>query len=124
MPGGAARWSVLASDGSVSALALPALAVGEHDLLTAPLLRGEEATVILASAGTLQVLTVGGAEAGSSGGSTGGSGGPSGGGRDGIRQQTGPPARAVRSTARTASGDYVVLEDPAGKPRLVRLPAH
>ena len=44
-------------------------------------------------------------------------------GGDGIRQQTGPPARLVRSTARTASGTFVVLEDPAGVARLVRLDA-
>ncbi len=84
----------------MSALALPALAVGEHDLLPAPLLRGPEATVLLASGGALRVLTVSG---------------------DGIREQTGPPARAVRSTARTATGDHVVLEDPGGTARLVRL---
>ena len=79
---------------------LPALAVGEHDLLTAPLLGGGEPTVVLASGGVLRVLTVGG---------------------DGIREAAGPPARVVRSAARTGTGDYVVLEDPAGSARLVRL---
>ena len=97
---GALRGWALAPDGSVTALGLPALAVGEHDLLPAPLLRGPEATVVLASGGVLRVLTVSG---------------------DGIREETGPPARAVRSTARTAAGDFVVLEDPAGAARLVRL---
>lgn len=101
---GRLRGWALAADGSVSALGLPALAVGEHDLLVAPLLDGRGPTVVLASAGVLQVLTV-----------TGDSGG------DGIRQQTGPPARAVRSAARTASGTFVVLEDPAGTARLARL---
>ena len=97
---GALRGWALAADDSVTALGLPALAVGEHDLLPAPLLRGPEATVVLASGGVLRVLTVSG---------------------DGIREETGPPARAVRSTARTAAGDFVVLEDPAGTARLVRL---
>ena len=41
----------------------------------------------------------------------------------GVRQQTGPAARLVRSTARTASGAFVVLEDPTGAARLVRLVA-
>jgi hypothetical protein len=101
-------WS-LAADGSVSVLPLRALAVGEHDLLTAPLLGGEGPTVVLASGGSLVVLTARGVS-----GAGGGAGG-------GIRQQVGPPARAVRSAARTATGDYVVLEDPAGRARLVRL---
>jgi hypothetical protein len=92
-------WTV-GADGSVSPLALPALAVGEHDLLTAPLLGGGEPTVVLASGGVLRVLTVGG---------------------DGIREAAGPPARVVRSAARTGTGDYVVLEDTAGSARLVRL---
>ena len=92
-------WTV-GADGSVSVLAVPALAVGEHDLLTAPLLGGGEPTVVLASGGVLRVLTVGG---------------------DGIREAAGPPARVVRSAARTGTGDYVVLEDPAGSARLVRL---
>ena len=65
-------WTV-GADGSVSALGLPGLAVGEHDLLVAPLLDGGEPTVVLASGGLLRVLTVGG---------------------DGIREATGPPARA------------------------------
>ena len=95
-------WS-LGPDGSTAVAPLPALAVGEHDLLVSPLLRGDESTLLLASGGVLQVLTLTG---------TGG---------DGIRQQTGPPARLVRSAARTASGDFVVLEDPAGRARLVRL---
>jgi hypothetical protein len=43
------------------------------------------------------------------------------GGGDGIRHQTATAATTVRSTARTATGDYVVLEDPAGTVRLVRL---
>ena len=43
-------WTV-GADGSVSALGLPALAVGEHDLLAAPLLGGGEPTVVLASGG-------------------------------------------------------------------------
>ena len=97
---GALRGWAFAPDGSVTALGLPALAVGEHDLLPPPLLRGPEATVVLASGGVLRVLTVSG---------------------DGIREGTGPPARAVRSTARTAAGDFVVLEDPSGAARLVRL---
>ena len=97
---GTLRGWTLAADDTVTALPLPTLAVGEHDLLTAPLLRGGESTVLLASGGSLRVLTVG---------------------RDGIRQQTGPPARAVRSAARTGPGDYVVLEDPAGSARLVHL---
>ena len=94
-------------------LGLPTLAVGEHDLLTAPLLRGDESTVLLASGGVLRVLTVSG----------GVSQQPAARGGDGIRQWTGPPARAVRSAARTATGDYVVLEDPSGAARLVRLTA-
>ncbi|MFL6079613.1 MAG: hypothetical protein ACJ714_06760 [Ornithinibacter sp.] len=133
---GTLRGWALAADGSVTALALPALAVGEHDLLTAPLLGDGDATVLLASGGALQVLTVrlgasGAAVDGSSGssGSPGGtaasaSGSPSGAGAEGssgIRQQTGPVARLVRSAARTASGTFVVLEDPAGTARLVRL---
>ena len=135
----------LAPDGSAAVLAMPGLAVGEHDLLCAPLLSGGEATVLLASGGVLQVLTVSGdgsgtggesegassggsgtggeSEGASSGGSGGGGESASGGGSDGIRQQTGPPARLVRSTARTASGTFVVLEDPAGAARLVRLTA-
>ena len=113
---GVLRGWALTADRAATALALPALAVGEPDLLTAPLLRGDDATVVLASAGALQVLTLSGA-----GGDAGGAGGGSSTGGEGIRQQTGPPARAVRSTARTASGDYVVLEDPAGSARLVRL---
>src|SRR6478735_11403650 len=115
---GVLRGWTLAAHGAATALALPALAVGEHDLLTAPLLRGDDATVVLASAGALQVLTVSGVVAGDG---AGGAGGGSSTGGDGIRQQTGPPARVVRSTARTSSGDYVVLENPAGKARLVRL---
>lgn len=143
---GTVRGWTLAPGGAVTTLALPALVVGERDVLTAPLLRGEEATVVLASGGSLVVLTVAGG-AGSEGGagSRGGSGSEGDGGslgerggsegdggslgerggsegeHDGIRQQTGPPARAVRSTARTGTADYVVLEDPAGKPRLVSL---
>jgi hypothetical protein len=120
--------------GAVSPMGLPALAVGEHDLLCAPLLSSGEASVLLASGGVLQVLTVsGGGSAGGSEGASGGGGesasggeaasGASGGGGDGIRQQSGPPARLVRSTARTASGTFVVLEDPAGVARLVRLTA-
>ncbi|MFL6169296.1 MAG: hypothetical protein ACJ711_06450, partial [Ornithinibacter sp.] len=130
---GTLRGWALAADGSVTALALPALAVGEHDLLTAPLLGDGDATVLLASGGALQVLTVrlgaSGAAVDGSSGSPGGtaasaSGSPSGAGAEGssgIRQQTGPVARLVRSAARTASGTFVVLEDPAGTARLVRL---
>jgi hypothetical protein len=110
---GALRGWTLDADGAVTALGLPALAVGEHDLLPGPLLRGGQATVVLASGGVLHLLTVSSAGAGT------GTGAGDGGG--GIRQQTGPPARVVRSTARTGTGDYVVLEDPAGAARLVRL---
>ncbi len=109
-------WS-LRADGSPAVLGLPALAVGEHDLLTAPLLDDGGATVLLASGGVLHSLTVTGAGSGGSGATAGGSGDRG----DGIRQQAGPPARLVRSTARTASGTFVVLEDPAGIARLVRL---
>ena len=88
---GTLRGWALAADGSVvGAARSPALAVGEHDLLPAPLLRGPEATVVLASGGVLRVLTVSG---------------------DGIREQTGPPAgpcarrpappRATTSCSRT-----------------------
>src|SRR6478735_10818153 len=105
----AGRCTVVGDD-TVTPLGLPTLAVGEHDLLPAPLLRGEESTVLLASGGVLRVLTVSGGVSLSGGG-------------DGIRQWTGPPARAVRSVARTATGDYVVLEDPSGAARLVRLTA-
>jgi hypothetical protein len=122
---GALRGWVVGADGAATALALPGLAVGEHDLLPAPLLRGDDATVVLASAGVLQVLTVTGGGGGSGGGGgaggASGTGGGSGSRGDGIQQETGPPAKAVRSTARTATGDYVVLEDPAGVARLVRL---
>jgi hypothetical protein len=105
---GALRGWSLGADGTAVALGLPALAVGEHDLLVAPLLSREGATVLLASGSALRVLTVGAATGdGTAGG--------------GIRQQTGPPARLVRSAARTTTGDYVVLEDPAGLARLVRL---
>lgn len=97
--GGLRGWT-LAADGSVAPLALPALAVGGHDLLTAPLPGEQGPTVVLATGGALAVLTVG---------------------ADGVRLRSGPPARTVRSTARTATGDYVVLEDPAGAARLVRL---
>ena len=132
---GVLRGWALSADGSASALPLPGLAVGEHDLLTAPLLRDSDsggggggggggdggATVLLASGGVLQSLTVT-ATGGGGGTTTGGGGGTTtGGGGGGIRQQTGPPARLVRSTARTAAGTFVVLEDPAGKARLVRL---
>jgi hypothetical protein len=116
---GMLRGWTLTADGSVSVLALPALAVGEHDLLTAPLLGGEGPTVVLASGGSLVVLTVSGDGRGS-GAESDGAGADEGEGH-GIRQQVGPPARAVRSAARTATGDYVVLEDPAGAARLVRL---
>ncbi len=75
----------LAPDGSVAALALPGLAVGEHDLLCAPLLRGGEATVLLASGGVLQVLTVSGERRAVA--------------RVRRRRQR-RPARLVRSTAR------------------------
>ena len=114
---GSLRGWVLAADGSTSPLALPALAVGEHDVLPPPLLGAGKATVLLASGGALQVLTV--PDGVSAGGS--GSGGASGPGGNGIRQATGPPARGVRSAARTAAGDYLVLEDPAGAARLLRL---
>jgi hypothetical protein len=114
---GSLRGWVLGADGSTSPLALPALAVGEHDLLSAPLLGDATSTVLLASGGSLQVLTVpDGASAG--GTSTGSASGAPG---DGIRQATGPRARGVRSAARTSAGDYLVLEDPAGTARLVRL---
>ncbi len=100
---GTLRGWTLPPEGAPGILALPALTVGEHDLLTAPLLGDAGPTVVLASGGTLHVLTV----AATSG--------------DGIRDETGPPARTVLSTARTSTGDYVVLEDPAGVARLVRL---
>ena len=48
---GTLRGWTLAADDTVTALPLPTLAVGEHDLLTAPLLRGGESTVLLASGG-------------------------------------------------------------------------
>lgn len=98
---GALRGWSLPADGPAVALGLPALPVGEHDLLVAPLLSDGEATVLLASGGAVHVLTVG-------------AGGD-------VAQRTGPTARLVRSAARTAMGDYVVLEDPAGRARLVRL---
>ena len=99
---GTLRGWTLATDDSVSALALPAVPVAEHDLLTAPLLGGREPTVVLASGGAVVVLTVEG---------------------DGVVQRAGPPARVVRSTARTASGDYVVLENGSGTTHLIRLTA-
>jgi hypothetical protein len=68
---------------------------------------------------TVGAATGGGTAGGLTGGGTAGDAGIT--ARDGIRQQTGPPARLVRSAARTATGDYVVLEDPAGTARLVRL---
>ncbi|HWO51521.1 MAG TPA: hypothetical protein VNN23_07985 [Ornithinibacter sp.] len=126
---GTLRGWTLAADDTVTALPVPALAVGEHDLLTAPLLRGGESTVLLASGGVLRVLTVsgdGGGDGADGGGADGGGDGADddGGGEvDGIRERTGPPARAVRSAARTDTGDYVVLEDPSGAARLVRLSA-
>jgi hypothetical protein len=107
-------WTV-PPEGAPGILALPALAVGEHDLLTAPLLGADDTTLLLASGGSLVMVTT----AGTSGGT--GASGNAGTARDGIRQLTGPPARLVRSAARTATGDYVVLEDPAGRARLVRL---
>ena len=58
-----------------------------------------EATVVLASGGVLVVLEVRG---------------------DDVVQRTGPAARAVRSAARAASGDHVIVEDPDGTARLVR----
>ena len=88
--------------GAVSDMDLPPLAVGEHDLLTAPLLGAGGATVLLASGGRLVVLDVAG---------------------DRVTRRDGPPARLVRSAARTASGTFVVLEEPAGTARLVRLDA-
>ncbi len=88
--------------GAVSDLDLPPLAVGEHDLLTAPLLGAGGASVLLASGGRLVVLDVAGER---------------------VTRRDGPPARFVRSAARTASGTFVVLEDPAGTARLVRLDA-
>ena len=109
---GSLRGWVLAADDTVTPLGLPTLAVGEHDLLPAPLLRGEESTVLFASGGVLRMLMLSGGVSSSGGGSG-----------DGIRQWTGPPARAVRSAARAATGDYVVLEDPSGAARLVRLTA-
>ena len=105
---GRLRAWTLAADDTVTPLALPALAVGERDLLPAPLLRGGDPTIVLASGGVLQVLTA----TGDPGVEVGG---------DGIRQRTGPAARAVRSTARTATGAYVVLEAPDGVARLVRI---
>lgn len=93
----------LAADGSAAALALPGLAVGEHDLLTAPLLDDAGATVLLASGGVLVVLDVAG---------------------DRVTRHDGPPARLVRSAARlpgAGGATYVVLEDPSGTARLVRL---
>ena len=56
---GAARLDDLFTE--AARMEMPALAVGEHDLLTAPLLRQNEATVLLASAGVVQALTVPGA---------------------------------------------------------------
>ncbi len=109
-------WS-LGRDGTAALLGLPGMAVAEHDLLTAPLLSGGAPTVLLASGGVLQVLTVTGAVPGGGAPAVGASEGP-----DGTRQRSGPPARLVRSAARTASGDFVVLEDPAGTARLVRIP--
>jgi hypothetical protein len=99
---GVLRGWTLGADGTVAGLGLPALAVGEHDLLTAPLLGGDGPTVVLASGGSLVVLTV-----------TPG----------GVTRADGPPARLVRSAARLPGADgatYLVLEDPAGKARLVR----
>src|SRR6478736_4135025 len=110
---GTLRGWALAGDDTVTPLGLPTLAVGEHDLLPAPLLRGEESTVLFASGGVLRMLMLSGGVSSSGGGGSG----------DGIRQWTGPPARAVRSVARAATGDYVVLEDPSGAARLVRLTA-
>jgi hypothetical protein len=100
---GMLRGWVLDADGAASALALPALAVGEHDLLVAPLRSDAGATVLLASAGRLVVLDVTGAR---------------------VTRRDGPPARLVRSAARmpgAGGATYVVLEDPNGTARLVRL---
>lgn len=99
-------WTVPA-DGAPTALALPALPVGEHDLLTAPLPGDDGPTVVLASGGALVVLTLSGSPPGS------------------VEQQAGPPATTVRSAARLpgpdgAVGTYAVIED-AGAARLVRL---
>ena len=110
---GTLRGWALAGDDTVTPLGLPTLAVGEHDLLPAPLLRGEESTVLLASGGVLRMLDCEPAASAAAAAASG----------DGIRQWTGRPARAVRSAARTATGDYVVLEDPSGAARLVRLTA-
>ena len=94
----------LAADGSVvGARRCPALAVGEHDLLPAPAARRRR--------GRRWCWPPAGGCACSRWAAT------------ASGQQTGPPARVVRSAARTATGDYVVLEDPAGAARLVRLAA-
>jgi hypothetical protein len=100
---GTLRGWTLAADGSVSALALPALAVGERDLLPAPLLGGPGPTVVLASGGSLVVLTVTGGE---------------------VTRADGPPSRLVRAATRLPGADgamFAILEDPAGTARLVRL---
>lgn len=100
---GMLRGWTLRPEGAPGILALPALAVGEHDLLTAPLLGDAGATVVLASGGTLRVLTTAGGE---------------------VTRAAGPPARLVRSATKLPGADgatYAVLEDPAGTARLVRL---
>ena len=78
--------------------------------------------MLLASGGVLRVLTVSG-DRGGDGADDDGGGDDGGGEVDGTRERTGPPARVVRSAARTDTGDYVVLEDPSGAARLVRLNA-
>ena len=110
---GALRGWTVPADGPPAALALPALPVGEHDLLVAPLPGAQGPTVLLASGGSLVELTVQGVP---------GDGSATGGGR--VARRDGPPARLVRSAARLPGADgatYVVLEDPAGSARLVRL---
>ena len=95
-------WS-LAADGTASVLTLPPLPVGEHDLLVAPLLTDAGASVALASGGRLVVLDVAG---------------------DRVTRRDGPPARLVRSAARSSGAGgatYLVLEDAGGTARLVRL---
>ena len=55
---GTLRGWTLPPEGAPGILPLPALPVGGHDLLTAPLLGDAGPTVVLASGGTLRVLTV------------------------------------------------------------------
>ncbi len=82
---GTLRGWTLPPEGAPGILALPALAVGEHDLLTAPLLGDAGPTIVLASGGTLRVLTVAGGDR---------SPGP-----------PAPPARLVRSATKLPGAD-------------------